>query len=451
MLDIGCNAGFYSLQLHARGAQVTGIEHDPHYLAQARFAAASSAPTSSTCSSTSTTWTALGRQFDYVLFMGVLYHLRYPLFALDKVARLPRERLVFQSMLRGSQETAAGRRPTTRSRSGRSSRTRASRPCTSSSTATRTTRPTGGCRTPPAMEAMLRSCGPAHRPARRERGLLLLARGEVRERRRASRTAPPWWRRSTRTPRRPRAGSCGPSRRPRLGGVKQSVAQTLKGSSADISVSNQAPRRGHVALGPAQAGAHLADARGARTSAPPAPASARPGSGTTGRARAPGEKASSELLGRPVVAQQPEVEVPPVGAPLGRLVARGGLPLRGEVQERVPVDALPAEDLAAAPQAPRRHLLAGVGGDARLGDPDRAAELRAGAPRCARGHSSRGQRFQSYGKPWTASTSMALERAVLRRAGGGSGSRWATSPRARAEGPDGRRGWTADACLTISA
>ncbi len=33
--------------------------------------------------------------------MGVLYHLRYPLYALDKVARLPREKLVFQSMIRG--------------------------------------------------------------------------------------------------------------------------------------------------------------------------------------------------------------------------------------------------------------------------------------------------------------------------------------------------------------
>jgi tRNA (mo5U34)-methyltransferase len=39
VLDIGCNAGFYSLKLHERGARVTGIEHDTRYLAQARFAA----------------------------------------------------------------------------------------------------------------------------------------------------------------------------------------------------------------------------------------------------------------------------------------------------------------------------------------------------------------------------------------------------------------------------
>ena len=102
VLDIGCNAGFYSLQLHARGARVTGIEHDPHYLAQARFAAEVLGADIDYRLLDVYDVDQLGQQFDYVLFMGVLYHLRYPLYALDKVARLPREKLVFQSMLRGS-------------------------------------------------------------------------------------------------------------------------------------------------------------------------------------------------------------------------------------------------------------------------------------------------------------------------------------------------------------
>jgi tRNA (mo5U34)-methyltransferase len=102
VLDIGCNAGFYSLRLHARGARVTGIEHDPHYLAQARFAAEVLEADIDYRLMDVYDVDQLGQQFDYVLFMGVLYHLRYPLYALDKVARLPRERLVFQSMLRGS-------------------------------------------------------------------------------------------------------------------------------------------------------------------------------------------------------------------------------------------------------------------------------------------------------------------------------------------------------------
>lgn len=102
VLDIGCNAGFYSLQLHARGAQVTGIEHDPHYLAQARYAADVLGADIEYLQLDVYDVDRLGRRFDYVLFMGVLYHLRYPLYALDKVARLPREKLVFQSLLRGT-------------------------------------------------------------------------------------------------------------------------------------------------------------------------------------------------------------------------------------------------------------------------------------------------------------------------------------------------------------
>jgi len=43
-----------------------------------------------------------GRQFDYVIFMGLLYHLRYPFFALDKWVKKVRGRLVFQTMIRGS-------------------------------------------------------------------------------------------------------------------------------------------------------------------------------------------------------------------------------------------------------------------------------------------------------------------------------------------------------------
>lgn len=104
VLDIGCNAGFYSLKLHARGARVTGIEPDPHYLRQAKFVAEALDADIEYLQMDVYDVDRLGRQFDYVLFMGVFYHLRYPLYALDKVARLPRERLVFQSMLRGTQE-----------------------------------------------------------------------------------------------------------------------------------------------------------------------------------------------------------------------------------------------------------------------------------------------------------------------------------------------------------
>ena len=40
VLDIGCNAGFYAMEMKRRGAaRVLGVDFDEDYLAQARFAA----------------------------------------------------------------------------------------------------------------------------------------------------------------------------------------------------------------------------------------------------------------------------------------------------------------------------------------------------------------------------------------------------------------------------
>ena len=48
---------------------------------------------------------SLGERFDVVLFMGVLYHLRHPLLALDLIhEHAARDLLVFQSMQRGAAE-----------------------------------------------------------------------------------------------------------------------------------------------------------------------------------------------------------------------------------------------------------------------------------------------------------------------------------------------------------
>lgn len=101
VLDIGCNAGFYTQRLHERGAEVLGVDHDDRYLEQARFAAEVRGYEIEYRLIDVYDLDRLERRFDYVLFMGVLYHLRYPLYALDRVARLPRRRLILQSMTRG--------------------------------------------------------------------------------------------------------------------------------------------------------------------------------------------------------------------------------------------------------------------------------------------------------------------------------------------------------------
>ncbi len=108
VLDVGCNAGFYSLEMKRRGAaRVLGIDSDPGYLAQARFAAEVTGAEIEFRELDVYEVGRLGEKFDLVLFMGVLYHLRHPLLALDLLREhAVGETLVFQSLLRGSREVA---------------------------------------------------------------------------------------------------------------------------------------------------------------------------------------------------------------------------------------------------------------------------------------------------------------------------------------------------------
>jgi tRNA (mo5U34)-methyltransferase len=109
VLDIGCNAGFYSIELKRRGAtRVLGIDFDETYLAQARFAAEMANTEIEFRKLSVYDVGALGERFDIVLFMGVLYHLRHPLLALDLIREhVVADLMVFQSMQRGSTEVAA--------------------------------------------------------------------------------------------------------------------------------------------------------------------------------------------------------------------------------------------------------------------------------------------------------------------------------------------------------
>lgn len=99
-LDIGCNAGFYSIELARRGARVVAIDPEPRVLRQAAWAARQfgvadrihfrQAPVYDLARSEET--------FDLVWFMGVFYHLRYPLLGLDIVAEKVRRMMVFQTL-----------------------------------------------------------------------------------------------------------------------------------------------------------------------------------------------------------------------------------------------------------------------------------------------------------------------------------------------------------------
>jgi tRNA (mo5U34)-methyltransferase len=106
VLDIGCNAGFYSVEALSRGAaRVVGIDSDPRYLAQAELAtrAAGHAGRVEFRQLSVYDVAALAERFDLVIFMGVLYHLRHPLLALDLIrAHVAGDAMLFQTMQQGA-------------------------------------------------------------------------------------------------------------------------------------------------------------------------------------------------------------------------------------------------------------------------------------------------------------------------------------------------------------
>lgn len=96
LLDIGCWDGFYSFEAEKHGAQVTSVDcwHPSNFFkakellqSQAEFHELSVYDVSQA---------RLG-SFDYVLFLGVLYHLRHPLLALEQVCEVTREFAVIES------------------------------------------------------------------------------------------------------------------------------------------------------------------------------------------------------------------------------------------------------------------------------------------------------------------------------------------------------------------
>ncbi len=100
VLDIGCNAGFYSFELARRGAQVTAADIDSHYLRQARWAAEEFGLSDRVSFWQGSVYelAGSGERYDLVCFLGVLYHLRHPLLALDILRDLTVRQMVLQTL-----------------------------------------------------------------------------------------------------------------------------------------------------------------------------------------------------------------------------------------------------------------------------------------------------------------------------------------------------------------
>jgi tRNA (mo5U34)-methyltransferase len=103
VLDLGCNAGFFAVRMKQRGAKrVVAVDVAPWVRRQIELVAevfgvdveVHISDVHEFCLETRET-------FDYVFFLGLLYHLRHPLLVLDRISCLLRERLFVQTPIVG--------------------------------------------------------------------------------------------------------------------------------------------------------------------------------------------------------------------------------------------------------------------------------------------------------------------------------------------------------------
>ncbi len=101
-LDVGCSSGFFSLKLKEKGAQtVVGIDsgEQSRAITQAKFAAqVLKLDVDFREFSVYNLAQLASEQFDLVLFMGVFYHLRHPLVALEAVRAVCSGTMIFQTV-----------------------------------------------------------------------------------------------------------------------------------------------------------------------------------------------------------------------------------------------------------------------------------------------------------------------------------------------------------------
>jgi 2-polyprenyl-3-methyl-5-hydroxy-6-metoxy-1,4-benzoquinol methylase len=98
VLDIGCNAGFYSFVAKLRGARsVLGLDHSQHYIDQALLAREIlGLDVDFRCSEGHDLDERFGK-FDFVINTGVIYHLQNPMDFLRKISRVTLDTMYLES------------------------------------------------------------------------------------------------------------------------------------------------------------------------------------------------------------------------------------------------------------------------------------------------------------------------------------------------------------------
>jgi tRNA (mo5U34)-methyltransferase len=103
VLDVGGNSGYFSLQMKLRGAgRCVMVEPVVRFVEQSRFVFSQFDVRVETVNDDVHVYclTTTDR-FDYVLFLGLFYHLKYPVLVLDRLAEMTKERMFFNSHIQG--------------------------------------------------------------------------------------------------------------------------------------------------------------------------------------------------------------------------------------------------------------------------------------------------------------------------------------------------------------
>lgn len=100
VLDVGCNAGFIALEAAARGAQyVLGVDTNAGYIEQARFCAEVTGSSAEFERISVYNLNRLEEPFDFVFFVGLLYHCRDLPLAIRRVSQATKHTLVVESAI----------------------------------------------------------------------------------------------------------------------------------------------------------------------------------------------------------------------------------------------------------------------------------------------------------------------------------------------------------------
>ena len=103
LLDVGCNAGFYCFEAARRGAErVVGVDAQRHLVRQARFVGRALQLPSVSFEKVSVydlDPAALGGQFDITLALGLVYHCKHLVLALERLFAVTRELLILETAI----------------------------------------------------------------------------------------------------------------------------------------------------------------------------------------------------------------------------------------------------------------------------------------------------------------------------------------------------------------